>query len=180
WTRQTQDEFEADLCRLFVACNIAWAAVDHPFFRVFFSRWLSQAIIPNRKALSGRILDKEAERVAASMKDASRGRFATGQCDGWKNITRESLAASTVNIEYTPWLLNVFNISAMAKTAQNLFNIVSAEVTYCMECLSTIIVAYCTDCAGDAKAMRELLREKFPWIVTIDCWAHQVSLHLDV
>ncbi|KAI0362751.1 hypothetical protein OH77DRAFT_1379925, partial [Trametes cingulata] len=124
----------------------------------------------------GRILDAEAERVMAHMRYASNGRYATGQCDGWKNISRDSLVASMINVEYTPWLLNLFNVSAIAKTAQNLFEIISTEITYCMEYLSTIIVAYCTDCAGDAKAMRDLLREKFPWIITLDCWAHQINL----
>lgn len=73
-----------------------------------------------------------------------------------------------------PWLLNVFDITAVAKTARNLFEIVLAEVEYCTQYLSAVVVAYCTDAAGEAKAMRELLRARFPWIVTVDCWAHQV------
>ncbi|KAI0771477.1 ribonuclease H-like domain-containing protein [Trametes elegans] len=149
---------------------------EHPFFRKFFKRWLPEAFIPSRKVLSGRILDEEAQRVTREMQRNVIGRYATGQCDGWKNITRDSLVVSTINVEYTPWLLNVFNISAAAKTAQNLLEIVVAEIKYCMEYLSTVVVGYCTDAGGDTKAMRELLRQQFPWIITVDCWAHQMNL----
>ncbi|KAI0634627.1 hypothetical protein C8Q77DRAFT_1026903, partial [Trametes polyzona] len=173
WLDSTQEAFTADLCRLFVACNISWTAVNHPYFRTFFARWVPHAILPSRKTLSGHILDQEALRVAEGMRWEVDGRFATGQCDGWKNITRDSLVASMLNVEYVPWLLNPFNVSAVAKTAQNLFEIVCAEIEYCMTYLSTVIVAYCTDAAGDTRAMRDLLRAKFPWIITLDCWAHQ-------
>ncbi|KAI0323733.1 hypothetical protein GY45DRAFT_1231868, partial [Cubamyces sp. BRFM 1775] len=173
WAKSMQDEFEADLCRFFIACNLGWAAVEEPYFRVFFNRWVPGASLPSRRTLAGRILDEEAERVTKHMKDMVHGRYATGQCDGWKNINRESLVASTVNVEYRPWLLNVFDMSAIAKTAQNLLEIVVEEVKYCMNYLSTIVVGYCTDAAGDARAMREMLRQHFPWLITVDCWAHQ-------
>ncbi|KAI8971257.1 ribonuclease H-like domain-containing protein, partial [Trametes punicea] len=75
-----------------------------------------------------------------------------------------------------PWLLNLFDISAVAKTAQNLFQLIVNEVQYCIEHLSITLVAYCTDAAGDMKAMRDRLHQRFPWLITIDCWAHQMNL----
>ena len=34
------------------------------------------------------------------MKSKVSGKFATGQCDGWKNIAKTSLIASMINVEY--------------------------------------------------------------------------------
>ena len=86
---------------LFIACNIAWSAVEHPFFRVFFARWLPYAILPGRKSMSQGILDRLAGSVEKEMKVRVDSRYATGQCDGWKNITKRSLVASIINVEYT-------------------------------------------------------------------------------
>ena len=96
-----QDRFAVDLCRLFIACNIAWSAAEHPYFRAFFAQWLPQAILPGRKSLSNGLLDRLAEEVEGGMKIDVTKRYATGQSDGWKNITKQSLVASVMNVEYT-------------------------------------------------------------------------------
>lgn len=100
WTQDLQEQFAADLCHLLIVCNVAWWAVDHPFLREFFKRWVPGAVVPHRQTLSGRILIAEAEKIVARIKNAVRHRFATGQCDGWKNIARTSLVASVINVEY--------------------------------------------------------------------------------
>lgn len=35
------------------------------------------------------------------MRQEVHGRYVTGQCDGWKNISKDSLVASMINVEYT-------------------------------------------------------------------------------
>ncbi|OCH84209.1 hypothetical protein OBBRIDRAFT_741963 [Obba rivulosa] len=179
WPNGIQEEFAADLCRLFIACNIAWWAVEHPFFRYFFSKWLPGAILPGRMTLGGRILEAEAGKVINDMRCRVKGRFASGQCDGWKSIAKNSIVASVVNVECIPWLLNVFDISAAVKNAEKLLAIVIGEIKYIQEELGTTVVAWCTDASGESRKMRRLLREKIPWIVTLDCWAHQVSANQD-
>lgn len=110
WPEHIQQQFQADLCRLIIACNIAWWAVDHPFFRYFFGRWMPEALLPGRKVLSGRILETEAQRILAEMKTAVGHRYATGQSDGWKNVSRTSLQASVINVEYTVSVLHGCNL----------------------------------------------------------------------
>lgn len=101
WKPEVQAEFAADLCRLLLVCNVAWWAVDQPFWRFFFGKWLPQCLMPGSKQLSGRILDEEAVKVIELMKSEVSNKFATGQCDGWKNVNKSSIIASTINVEYT-------------------------------------------------------------------------------
>ena len=110
WTYLQHEAFEQDLCRLFVACNIAWAAVEHPYFRDFFSRWLPHAILPGRKTLSTAILDKLVNEAEEEMRREVVAHYATGQCDGWKNTARQSLVASMINVNYTVSVLSDNNI----------------------------------------------------------------------
>lgn len=44
-----------------------------------------------------------------------------------------------------------------------------------MTVLGVLIVAWCSDAGGDAAKMRRDLVELCPWIIVLDCWAHQVS-----
>ncbi|KAK7684286.1 hypothetical protein QCA50_012610 [Cerrena zonata] len=110
------------------------------------------------------------------MKMKVSGKFGTGQCDGWKNIAKTSLIVSMINVEYVPWLLNVFDISALEKTADTLLEYVLKEIKYITEELHVVLVAWCTDASGESRKMRRLLREHLGWIITVDCWSHQINL----
>ncbi|KAG1853780.1 hypothetical protein C8R48DRAFT_675727 [Suillus tomentosus] len=141
WPSSQQAEFAADLCCLLLTSNVAWWTVDQPYWRQFFSKWIPQCLMPGSKQLSGRILDEEAERVVDGMKAKVQDHYATGQCDGWKNITKSSIVASTINVEYTPYLLNTCDVSAKPKTAENLLKIVLSEIQYANEVLKVKVVA---------------------------------------
>ncbi|GLB45662.1 hypothetical protein LshimejAT787_2500540 [Lyophyllum shimeji] len=176
FSRDTQAEFNADLCRLLVVCNIAWWAVENPYWRGFANKWLPTALMPGRKELSGRILDEEVNKVVNKMKPDVQNHYGTGECDGWKNVTKASIIAFIMNVEYVPYLLNIADISAVHKTAKNLLDLVLAEIKYATESLKIIVVAWCTDAGGESAKMRRLLNVRMPWIITLDCWCHQINL----
>ncbi|KAJ7640524.1 hypothetical protein B0H17DRAFT_1149012 [Mycena rosella] len=48
-----QDEFAEDLCKLFVACNVAWNSAANPQLLLFFTKYVPEAKIPDRRVLSG-------------------------------------------------------------------------------------------------------------------------------
>lgn len=100
WTRQRTTLFAAMLCRLMIVCNIPWYAVERPYWRYFFDFWMPSVPMLGREELSGRILDEEAGKCEAAMKSAVQGKFATGQCDGWKDIVKTSIIAVMMNVEY--------------------------------------------------------------------------------
>lgn len=62
------------------------------------------------------------------------------------------------------------------KTAETLLDIVLWEIEYVTKVLFVLLVAWCTDASGESAKMRHLLREKYAWIVVLDCWAHQFNL----
>ena len=100
WSDVLQEQFRSELCMLLVATNTAWWAVDHPYVRWWVSRWVPGALVPSRKLLSGAVLDNLSKNIESEMKSKVTGKFATGQCDGWKNIAKTSLIASMINVEY--------------------------------------------------------------------------------
>ncbi|THU83160.1 hypothetical protein K435DRAFT_571524, partial [Dendrothele bispora CBS 962.96] len=124
----------------------------------------------------GQILDDQAEKAYNNMRMETDGLYGTGQCDGWKNVKKNSVVASMVNVEYNPRLLGVEDISAERKTADNLIKIVINEMNRIRDIFNVILVAWCTDASSESAKMRRNLVAKFPWLVVLDCWAHQVNL----
>ncbi|RDX44053.1 hypothetical protein OH76DRAFT_1360237, partial [Lentinus brumalis] len=147
-----------------------------PYWRHFFEKWIPGVPLPTRQALAGRICDAEADRIIDNMKARLRGRYSTGQSDGWKNIAKTSIIASMVNAEYEPHILHAHDVTHERKTAENLLVIVEAEIDFCEEILEMIIAAWCTDGGGDCAKMHKLLLQKRPHLAAPHCWSHQVRL----
>lgn len=99
WSKEQQEEFDRDLCNVLVSRNWAWSSVHDPVFRDFLKKYIPGCHIPSPEHLSGAVLNKHAAEVEEMMKQTLRGKFATGQCDGWKDVTRASLVASLVTVE---------------------------------------------------------------------------------
>jgi hypothetical protein len=99
-SKELQAEFSTDLLKLLVANGSAWLFANNPETHIFASKWMTPgAVIPDRKQLSGRILDQEVESVEERMKLKIQGKVGTGQCDGWKNNTKKSVVSTMVTVE---------------------------------------------------------------------------------
>lgn len=98
WSTQKQNEFAQDLCSLFIVCGFAFNAVSNPQTTLFFSKWLPRAKVPERRQLSGPHLEALATMATSDTRASVQGKYATGQSDGWKNIAKDPILASTMNV----------------------------------------------------------------------------------
>jgi hypothetical protein len=161
----------------------------------FVQKWIPGAIVPDRRTLSGPILDREAAKVEDRLKQKLQGRLATFTTDGWKNKAKQSIVASMVSVasevrqqvfscrlKYTHWdqsqpyLMRTHDVSADAKSGEALLKLVVEDMQWSCKMFCFIIIAVCTDDGGDARKMRRLLLAEMPWLIIILCWAHQINL----
>jgi hypothetical protein len=97
---ELQDEFSADLCRLLIELNTAWAAADRPSLHRFIRKWVgTEVVVQDRRILAGKVLDKEVLKVEDAIRLFVQGKLATGQCDGWKNIAKSNIVTSMMTVE---------------------------------------------------------------------------------
>ena len=95
-----QDDFSGDLCQLFVSSNIAWVTADNPMLHTFIHKWVGpEVVVQDRRIISGRVLDKEVEKVEDEVRRKVRGKLATGSCDGWKNVAKTSVVSSVMSVD---------------------------------------------------------------------------------
>lgn len=101
WDPPKQQEFAEDLCKLFIACNVSWNSANNPELLLFFSKYVPEAKIPDRRVLSGQVLDTLVLRVEKEMKDQVAGKLGIGQCDGWKTGAKASIISTSITVEST-------------------------------------------------------------------------------
>jgi hypothetical protein len=97
---ETQLEFSKDFLKLLIANGAPFLFANNPETRIFAAKWITPgAVIPDRKMLSGRILDDEVKLTEDRVKLKVEGKIGTGQCDGWKNNTKKSVVSTMVTVE---------------------------------------------------------------------------------
>ncbi|KAJ7260042.1 ribonuclease H-like domain-containing protein [Mycena rebaudengoi] len=176
WDPPRQEEFAEDLCKLFIACNVAWNSAANPELLLFFSKYIPEAKIPDRRVLSGRVLDTLVVQVEADIKSKVSGKLGTGQCDGWKTGAKASIITTSVTVEGKIYTNAAHDVSPDKKSAENLLQIVLGDIEYCEKEFGIIFIGYCTDNGGDARGMRPRLQRIRPKFTVPPCWGHQVNI----
>lgn len=93
FNKERQEAFESDLVRVFATANFPLSAIEESEVRKFLSRWIPGAKVPWAKTFSGSILLEEVSRLEHQIKSRAKGKLATVQCDGWKDVSRKHLVA---------------------------------------------------------------------------------------
>jgi hypothetical protein len=95
-----QQEFGEDFCKLLIATRSSWNTAQNPQMRLFVDKWIPGAIVPDRRTLSGPILDREAGKVEEKLKLKLKEWKATFQTDGWKNKAKQAIIATMVSVDF--------------------------------------------------------------------------------
>lgn len=66
------------------------------------------------------------------------------------------------------------DLTAERKTAINYLKITRELIAHLTIVLGLVVIGWCTDAGGEARAMRRRLVSIMPHLIVLDCWAHQV------
>ena len=100
WDAACQEDFATDLCKLFIACGVAWNVAENPQFQLFFEKRLPKADIPDRRSLSGKYLNKVSDEATGMVRKSVRNKLAMGQCDGWKNVAKTNVVSTVMSVSH--------------------------------------------------------------------------------
>ncbi|KAJ6632431.1 hypothetical protein B0H10DRAFT_1938054 [Mycena sp. CBHHK59/15] len=104
------------------------------------------------------------------------GKNATIQGDGWTGINHHHLNAFMATVERTLHTIKVFEDSAERKTAENYLAQLVDVFKMLGEEWKVVVVAVTTDALGESHKARLLFAKGHPWVVVLDCYAHQINL----
>ncbi|KAG8707863.1 hypothetical protein FRC11_007073, partial [Ceratobasidium sp. 423] len=179
-SKERQARFESDLCKLWVANEWAWRAIDEPETQRFFRKWFPTVALPDRQKLSSSLLRKELDAANSLMHNAISGRLATGMSCGWKNTKYNSLMASMLSVDYKTYTVKVHDVSAEHKTIDDHLSLVLGDIDYAERTHKAQVIAWVSDASSDSRAMRVRLHRLRPHILVFDSWIDQINLVVSV
>lgn len=90
---EKQAAFENQLLRAVISAGWSFNSIEDPEVKKLFRDFVPGARLPTQQRLSGTILDQEVIRIEGSFRVSEPDVYATLQCDGWKDISRQHLVA---------------------------------------------------------------------------------------
>jgi CO dehydrogenase/acetyl-CoA synthase delta subunit len=84
-----------------------------------------------------------------------------------------------VNEPIKVYTVRVHDASTERKTADKFLTLLEEVVKEIEEKWGSVVVAIVTDASGECRKARQEFVKKYPWIIALDCFAHQVCCMLD-
>ncbi|KZP02551.1 hypothetical protein FIBSPDRAFT_770553 [Athelia psychrophila] len=178
WTSSHQKRFETRIARLTASAGLPLAWVDNPEWHAFVEDFFPAAKSPSRKVLTNRLIPTAVAEFHAEAKAAARGCDATIQSDGWTGVNHHHLIAFMITVDGKIRTVKVHDASAERKTAEQLLKLLDEVIITVESEWGAVVVAIVTDASGECRKARRQLALKFPNIVVLDCYGHQVSINL--
>ncbi|KAJ7912030.1 hypothetical protein B0H13DRAFT_2478538 [Mycena leptocephala] len=162
---------QTQFLRATISANMPFRWVTNPQVIKLFLMFRSAAgaVIPDRKALSGRLLNEESKRVAENTDKVLKGRY---------DNNKKSLTGVDACLDGKSHLIDMIGSSGKPKDGQSMCDAFCAMIDKAEAEYGCIVVRLCCDNDGGSHKGRDLLVEKRPWLFTPPCCAHQGQLVL--
>ncbi len=100
WDDAGQRQWAKDTIKMLLSCGVSWRAVDDDVFQAWVMKYIGLDVqIPDRRALSGAILDELYHEVLEEMGKSVENRLAVGQSDGWKNVAKTNVTSTLMSVD---------------------------------------------------------------------------------
>ncbi|CAE6484295.1 unnamed protein product [Rhizoctonia solani] len=175
-SKEKQTSFESDLCKLWVANEWAWHAIDKPETQRFFRKWFPMVALPDYQKLSGSILRREPDAASSSMRNAISGKLATIMSRGWKSTKCNSLVASMLSVDHASYTIKVHNVLADHKKIDDYLSLVLGDIDYAERVHKTRVIAWVSEGRNNSRTMRVRLHRLRPHILVFNSWTDHINL----
>ena len=178
WNTGRQRLFEEKLGRVTAACGFPLSWVDNPEWIGFCDEFIPAARLPSHNTLSRRIIPNVAADFQAHARTDAKGHYGTLQDDGWTGVNNHHLLASMVAVNGKVHPIQVDDVSGDRKTVENLVQHLERAIEELTMKWEITLVAIVTDASGECRKAKKILRLKYPSLIILDCYAHQVCQKL--
>ncbi|KAF9018952.1 hypothetical protein BDZ89DRAFT_1094001 [Hymenopellis radicata] len=157
---QEKQSIHAQFGRATISANLPnqWVNNAEVIKLFYMFRARADEVIPDRRQISGRILDSLAV------------------TDGWSDNTRNNIAASTSLTSLQSYLIKLMVTNRDRKNGEGYCVIFLDMIDETERETGCIVVLLCTDNDGGSHKGRDMVPSKRPWILVASCCAHQVRL----
>ena len=145
---------------------------------MFCNECIPAVCLPSHNTLSHQIIPNVAADFQAYACTDSKGHYGTLQDDGRTGVNSHHLLMSMVAVNGKVHPIQVDNISGDCKTAENPVQHLERAMEELMTKWEIALVAIVTDTSGECHKAKKILQLKYPSLIILDCYAHQICQKL--
>ncbi|KAF5350685.1 hypothetical protein D9756_008505 [Leucocoprinus leucothites] len=176
WSTERQQAFEYRLARLTVAAGLPLSWVENLELILLIEELAPAARVLSRKVLTNRIIPDLVGHLHTVNKRSVDGGFATLQADGWTGGNYHHLIAFMITVLTQLFTVKVADETTQRKTAEKFLELLEKVYHEVEKEWNITIVAIVTDASGETRKARREFVKKYPSVVVLDCYAHQINL----
>jgi len=166
---KTTDEAFAHMQRkwanFFYTNRLSFLIADDPSFH--------EAIESTRPGIGKKLLSRNVE---GSIGSHLKGKMAVVCQDGWSNVNREPIVASSIYCDGKTFPLDYREVGSDKKTADYCFQMAKQSIETAENDYNTCVIGFVCDNEAKMKAVWQSLQEWRPQLVVFGCSAHYLNL----
>ncbi|KAF9035772.1 hypothetical protein BJ165DRAFT_1307486, partial [Panaeolus papilionaceus] len=174
WNSDRQTDYENSIARLTASAGLPLSWVDNPEFIAFKEKFIPAAKPVTRKVLTKRIIPRLVKTFRQkAMAAVKQNKYVTLQADGWTGENHHHYIAFMITSGGKLYTVKVHDASTERKTFDRLLIVLEAVFTRLEAEWGAVVVAVVTDASGESRKARREFVKTHPWVVVLDCFAHQ-------
>ncbi|RDB15234.1 hypothetical protein Hypma_004745, partial [Hypsizygus marmoreus] len=178
FTPEQEEIVRKQFLRATISANLPFQWVDNPEVMILFLLFRSTAgdVMPERRQISGQLLDDANMEVTKRLKGVLRGEYAVIAADGWKDDSRNAINGVNLSVGGKTYLIDLILANSHRKDGVSMCTAFEGMIDRAEDVYHVCIVAFCCDNDGGSQRGRKDLVLKRPWLFGPPCCAHQLIL----
>ena len=169
-------ELDVLIAKFFYACNVPFNVAEQTHFKQMISALRPGYTPPDRKKLSGFLLDTVFVAINGHVADQLEGKDVTLVQDGWSDIHNQPVIASCVHTGSKSFFLSADDTGSHKKTATYCASLAEKAVEDAKSHFKCNVRAVVTDNEKKMEVMRQQLKDLNEELVVYGCSSHLLNL----
>lgn len=179
-TNSQKRKIDEDIAAYFFARNIPFSHSEDYYFKKMVNSLRPGYTPPNRRALSGEMLDSMEAKISTNMAEQLKGQTVTLIQDGWSNIHNQPVLANCLFDGKHVYFLSAFNTGSNEKTATYCKEVAKMAIKEASEKFGCKVTSFVSDNEAKMKKMRSELEAELKtdgnFFLAYGCAAHYLNL----
>ena len=176
-TDNQKSDLDLKIAKFFYGNNIAFNAANSVEYKDMIMTLRPGYSGPSSSALAGNLLDEFSVDVDNSIKkQLEEISSVTLLLDGWSNVQNDPVIATCIHTGSTSFFINAVDGGCNKKTSEYCAEIAIEAIHHCNTIFGIEVFSICTDNENKMIKTREIVKEKYPNMITYGCSALYLNL----
>jgi len=177
-TTAHKEELNKAMAKFFYACNIPFRVSENEHFKNFIQILRPGYEPPNRKQLSGNLLDKIHNEIMDQTQSELKGKTVTLMQDGWSDVHNTPIIANVLSTSESSYFLSTIDSGCNVKSADYCLKVAKKAIEEAATKFNCKVRSFVSDNEKKMVLMRKKLSELYndEKFISYGCASHYLNL----